>query len=374
MSAVEFVEADSVTERLLERSWAGRARRASERELAVDATAAVLFVAVAVGLLAGGGRTGLPLAPGALLVAVYALLGRIEFAVGAGYVVPPQLILVPMLLLLPPAVVPAAVGAGMVIGNGVEGALGRGPPRRALSAVPDAWHAVGPAVVLWAAGSPTIAFGQLPLLALAIAAGGLIDLLSSLVRMRLAGVGPEFPVQLRVIGMVWAVDACLAPLGFLAGVAARQNALAIPFVLPLVFLLWLLARDRSQRIDKAHHRLKLVEQERVRLQSAVRRLGDAFAAKLELGGLLEILLHGSIEALDAAAGRLELGGGQSPVRLSVGVEGWLDELAGASPSAGLPTGPVQIGQRGVWRPTVPVRISPSPGDITGSLLLVRAGR
>ena len=99
-------------------------------------------------------------------------------------------------------------------------------------------------------------------------------------------------------------------------------------MLPLVLLLWLLARDRSQRIDKAHHRLQLVEQERVRLQSAVRRLGDAFAARLELEGLLEILLHGSIEALDAAAGRLELAGGRSPVRLSVGVEGWLDELVG----------------------------------------------
>ena len=133
-------------------------------------------------------------------------------------------------------------------------------------------------------------------------------------------------LQIRVIALVWAVDACLAPLGFLAAIATRRHPAAILLVLPLVFLLWLLARDRSQRIDKAHQRLKLVEQERVRLQSAVRRLGDAFAAKLELGGLLEILLHGSIEALDAAAGRLELAGGPSPVRLSVGAEGWLDSL------------------------------------------------
>ncbi|HEY4828835.1 MAG TPA: diguanylate cyclase [Solirubrobacteraceae bacterium] len=374
MSTMEVDKTDSVTERLLERSWAGRDRRASERELLVDATAAALFGAAAAVLLLAGNLTGLRPGLALLLVAVYALVGRIEFPVGVGYVVPTQLILVPMLLLLPPAVVPAAVGAGMVIGNGVEWAFGRVPPRRVLSAVPDAWHAVGPAVVLLAAGSPTIDFGQLPLLALAIAAGGVIDLLSSLVRMRLAGVGPEFPVQLRVIGMVWAVDACLAPLGFLAGIAARQNALAIPFVLPLVFLLWLLARDRSQRIDKAHHRLKLVEQERVRLQSAVRRLGDAFAAKLELSALLEILLHGSIEALDAAAGRLELTGGSSPVRLSVGVEGWLDELAGGPRGEKVFAIPVQVGQAGVWRLTVPVRIGASPRDIRGSLWLVRVDR
>jgi len=374
MSTIELYETDSVTERLLERSWAGRDRRASERELLVDAGAAALFAATAAELALNGHLAGMRPAVAALLVAVYALVGRIEFPVGVGYVVPTQLILVPMLLLLPPAAVPAAVGAGMVLGNGVDWAFGRVPPRRVLSAVPDAWHAVGPAAVLLVAGSPTIGFDQLPLLALAIAAGGVIDLLSSLVRMRLAGVGPELRLQLRVIGMVWAVDACLAPLGFLAGIAARQETVAILFVLPLVFLLWLVARDRSQRIEKAHHRLKLVEQERVRLQSAVRRLGDAFAAKLELEGLLEILLHGSVEALDAAAGRLELTGGPSPVRLSVGVEGWLDELAKDPRSDDVLAAPAQIGQAGVWRLTAPVRIGASPRDVTGSLWLVRAGR
>ena len=151
-----------------------------------------------------------------------------------------------------------------------------------LSAVPDAWHAIGPAVVLVLAGSPKIGFAELPLLAAAFAAGCLLDLASSLVRTRLAGVVPDLQLQVRVIALVWAVDATLAPLGFLAGVATRAHESTILFVLPLVFLLWLVARDRRQRIDKAYHRLKLVEWQRVRLQSAVRRLGDALAAKLEL--------------------------------------------------------------------------------------------
>ena len=374
MSPAELYETDSLTERLLERSWAVRDRRASERELVVDATAAALFGVVAGALVLGGSLAGLRPVLAALLVAVYALVVRIEFPIGAGYVVPTQLILVPMLLTLPPAAVPAAVGAGMVIGNGVDWAFGRVPPRRVLSALPDAWHAVGPAAVLLVAGSPRIGFSELPLLGLAIAAGFVVDLASSLVRMRLAGVGPELRLQLRVIGMVWTVDACLAPLGFLCALAAREDDLAILFVLPLVFLLWLVARDRSQRIDKAHHRLQLVEQERVRLQSAVRRLGDAFAAKLELEGLLEILLHGSVEALDAAAGRLELTGGSSPVRRSVGVEGWLDELAGEAAGVEAVSTPVQVGRAGVWRLTAPVRIAAAPRDITGSLWLVRAGR
>jgi diguanylate cyclase (GGDEF)-like protein len=371
---VELQETESATERLLERSWEGRDRRASERELLIDAIAAALFGAVACLLILGGNLGGLRLPVLALFIGVYALVGRIEFPVGVGYVVPTQLILMPMLLILPPAVIPAAVGAGMVAGNAVDWAFGRVAPRRVLSAVPDAWHAVGPAAVLLAAGSPKIGFDQLPLLGLAFAAGCLVDLASSVARMRLAGVGPAVRLQLRVIAMVWAVDACLAPLGFVGGIVARQHDLAILFVLPLVLLLWLVARDRSQRIEKAHHRLKLVEQERVRLQSAVRRLGDAFAARLELEGLLEILLHGSIEALDAAAGRLELGGAPSPLRLSVGVEGWLDELAIQAAGSGGADAPVQIGRAGVWRLTVPMDIAATPRPIAGSLWLVRAGR
>jgi diguanylate cyclase (GGDEF)-like protein len=277
-------------------------------------------------------------------------------------------------VLLPPAAVPVAVGAGMVIGNAVEWAFGRVPPRRVLSAVPDAWHAVGPAAVLLLAGSPTVGFRALPLLAAAFAAGCVVDLLSSLVRMRLAGVLPELGLHLHVIAFVWAVDACLAPLGFLAAITTRHHTVAILFVLPLAVLLWALARDRSHRIDKAHHRLKLVERERVRLQSAVRRLGDAFAAKLELGGLLEILLNGSIEALDAAAGRLELAGGSSPVGVAAGVEGWLNALAAEAPSGDAVGAPIQIAQGGVWRLSVPMRIAASPREIAGVLWLVRPGR
>ena len=157
-------ESQSATERLLETSWEGRERRASERELIVEASAAALFVIAAAVLVVSWGAPGLRLAVAALLIGVYAIVGRIEFPVGAGFVVPTQLILVPMLLLLPPAVVPIAVATGLVSGNVAECALGRVPPRRILSAVPDAWHAIGPAIVLLAAGSPRIGFGQLPLL------------------------------------------------------------------------------------------------------------------------------------------------------------------------------------------------------------------
>jgi diguanylate cyclase (GGDEF)-like protein len=364
----------SPTERLLEGSWERRERRASQRELLVDATAAVLFLVAAAGLLLLGGVDGLRPGLAVLLIVVYALVARIEFPVGAGYVVPTQLVLIPMLMLLPPAIVPTAVALGLLAGNAIDCTLGRIAPRRVLSAVPDAWHAIGPAVVLLLAGSPTIGFGELPLLVLAFAAGCVVDMVSSLIRTRLAGVVPELKMQMRVIAVVWAVDAALAPLGFLAGIATRENDIAILFVLPLVFLLALLARDRSRRIDQAHQRLKLVEQERARLQSAVRRLGDAFAAKLELDGLLEILLQGSVEALDAVAGRLELTYGRPALTLLTGPDEWLERLAGEAPSTDSSSGPIQVGQTGVWQLSVPMVVAASPREITGRVSLVRAGR
>ena len=300
----------SAAERLLEDSWEARARaRASRRELVVEAAAGALFVAATAGLLVAQG-TAHPLQPAAVavLLALYVLVARVEFPVGTGHVLPTQLVLVPMLVLLPPAAVPGVVAVGLVAATAIDWALGRVPARRLLSAVPDAWHAVGAALVLVVAGSPPIDFHAVPLMVGAFAACCAFDFVSSLMRMRLAGIVPDITVQARVMLSVWAVDGCLAPLGFAVALLTEHGLGAALLVAPLALLLWMLARDRHRRIEQAHHRLKLLEHERGRLRSAVRRLGDAFAAKLELDALLDILLNGAIDAVDAAAGRLELDG------------------------------------------------------------------
>jgi diguanylate cyclase (GGDEF)-like protein len=367
-------EAQSATERLLEESWEARERRASQRELIVEMAAAAAFVAAAAVLVVLGGVSGFQPEVAILLVGVYALAGQVEFPVGAGYVVPTQLVLVPMLVILPAAVVPIAVALGLVISTASDYLRGRVPSRRVLSAVPDAWHATGAALVLVLAGSPRIGFSELPLLAAAFTAGCVTDLIASLSRMRLAGVAPNLKLQMRVIGLVWLVDASLAPLGFLAANATRHGIVAVIFVLPLVFLLWLLARDRSQRIDQAHRRLKLVEQERERLQSAVRRLGDAFAAKLDLGGLLEILLHGSVEALDASAGRLELDCARYPQELLSGPPDWIEVLDRQPVTRHDGQQPTQMGADEAWTLTLPITIAASPEVVSGTVRFVRGGR
>ena len=88
----------------------------------------------------------------AALVATYALLARVHFPIGYGFTVPTQLVFVPMLFLLPLGAVPLLVAAGMLLGGLPEYLRGDRHPSRALAAVGDAWHAVGPVAVLAAGG------------------------------------------------------------------------------------------------------------------------------------------------------------------------------------------------------------------------------
>jgi diguanylate cyclase (GGDEF)-like protein len=362
---------DTVVDQLLEESWESRERRGSRRELTVEAAAAILLAvaSLALVLVSGAARN---LAPGTacLLVATYAVVARIEFPVGAGHVIPTQLVLVPMLVILPPWAVPPAVVAGLVLSILPDWMRGRVAGRRVLSAVPDAWHAVGPAAVLIAAGSPHIGGGQVALVAAALAVSGVVDLASSLTRLRLAGIVVDWRIQVHVIAAVWVVDACLAPLGFATAIIARHHPLATLVVLPLALLLWLLAQDRSKRIDQAHARLKLVEHERARLRAAVGRLGDAFAAKLELEALMNTLLHGSLEAVDALSGRLALAGVPGWSDLDAGERAGLEILTAGVGAAEAPGARVTVHGGDAWAISLPMCISDRSG-VVGTLSFVR---
>jgi putative nucleotidyltransferase with HDIG domain len=58
-------------------------------------------------------------------------------------------------------------------------------------------------------------------------------------------------MQLRLFAWVLTVDAALAPVGVLAGVASERQPLAVALVLPIMGLLALFARERRAHIDKA---------------------------------------------------------------------------------------------------------------------------
>ncbi len=185
-----------------------------------------------------------------LCVAVYAFLSRIEFEVGPGSAIPGQLVLVPMLLVLPPTVVPLAVGVGLVLGGVVDNLVHRRHAERALVLLSSSWHAVGPALVLWGLAPDSPRWSAVPVYLLALAAQFGCDAVSTYARERLAR-GTSVRELAGPLAWTFLVDSLLAPVGLLAAFAAASEPLAVLLVIPLAGLLRLFAVDRSERIDRA---------------------------------------------------------------------------------------------------------------------------
>jgi diguanylate cyclase (GGDEF)-like protein len=375
-AGLDDARAADPVERLLEDSWESRTDRATRRELIGEFAAAVLFLAVAVPFAAPAlsSRTfdaGLA----CLLVALYALVaGAVRFPIGAGYVVPSYVILVPMLLLLPPSTVPLFTAAGLVIASAVRWVARRVPVEHVLFSIPNAWHALGPALLIHVFGRPHGLFASIVEYSCAFLAGCVVDLGTSTLREACAlGLAPR--LQLRVVAIVWLIDACIAPLGFLLAYAARNDHVQLLMVLPLSALLLILDRDRSARIAQAQHRLELVGRERTRLQAAVQRLGDAFAARLELPALTSIALNGSVEALDAEAGQLTLEiEGQPPLAETAGdsaLGGLLREAGRAAKRSGAAK---HLDRDGVWALALPFGLPDHEGPKLGALAVARRAR
>jgi diguanylate cyclase (GGDEF)-like protein len=245
-------------DRLLEESWAERQRRAANRELVVEGIAAILFLSIAIPLaLPALTAHRLDGSLALLLIGLYALVaGTIRFPIGAGYLVPTYGLLVPMLLLLPPASVPLLAAVSWLLASAGRLLARRGRPEHVLFAIPNAWHALGPAGVLLLAGSHHGSAGSALVYAAAFLAACLVDLIVSTVREAAAlKVAPK--VQLRVAAQVWLVDACVAPFGLLLAMAARHDHVALLMVLPVSALLLILQRDRTNRIVKAQQRLEM---------------------------------------------------------------------------------------------------------------------
>jgi len=373
---LDDVRSTDPVQRLLEDSWKSRSRRFNRRELVVEAGAAALFLGCAFPLALHALATHhVDVLLAVVLVGLYALASRlVKFPIGAGYVVPSYLVLVPMLLLLPPGIVPLLTAAGLVLGTLGQVAAKRVGPERVLFAIPDAWHSFGPALVLVVAGT---VHGEATLTLVYVAAfasGCLLDLVSGTIR-EAAAMGIASRVQMRVIVTVWVIDACIAPVGLVVAHAARQNRAEVLLILPLFGVLQLLSRDRNTRIAQAQSRLDLVAHERTRLQTAVRRLGDAFAAKLDFDALIDIVLRGSIEALDADAGRLALSGSLEPRVLEIaGAENITPALQAAAQVAHNDETSCQLQRGGVWALALPFGFDSDAGRVHGALTVAREGR
>jgi HD-GYP domain-containing protein (c-di-GMP phosphodiesterase class II) len=218
--------------------------------IAEVALGALLIVAVVALALAAPSDRHLSVVGAIALVGAFVVAQQVQFEMGIGYTVPTELVLVPMLILAPPALVPLLVAAGLLIGRLPSYLRRQIHPSRAVFVLPDAWYAFGAALLMATLGPVTFGLEDWPVLALALVAQAAFDAGITGLRIWLSrGVPPS--LQLRAFAWVLAVDAALAPLGLLAGVAAQDQPLAVALVLPMLALLALFARERREHIDKA---------------------------------------------------------------------------------------------------------------------------
>ena len=245
---------DPADQRVVEERRARRLHRLARRERLSLLVSAGAFLACAV-LMAGLVPT--ERAPGAvatlLLVCVYALAFRLDFEIGTGSAVPTALVLVPMLFVLPTGIVPIAVAAGVMLGSLTEYAGGTLHFERIFLRLVNCWHAVGPALVLAAAGEPAPDLSDWPLYLAALGAQFALDFGSAALREWTAlGVAPK--VQFRAMGWVYMIDGGLATVGLAVAFATVDSPYGVILAVPLVGLLSVFARDRRVRID---HELEL---------------------------------------------------------------------------------------------------------------------
>ena len=173
--------ANADDEGLVEQSRARVARALGDREVLPTIATAAAFVATTAALLIWlpSGRPDAGLGIIIALVACYALAARVQFEVAFAYAVPTQLVLVPMLFLVPLHLVPLLVALGCFLSTLPEHLSGELHLGRAGLHLVSAWHSVGPVLVLAAFGSPSPTLGNLPLIAIALAAQFALDFGSS---------------------------------------------------------------------------------------------------------------------------------------------------------------------------------------------------
>jgi HD-GYP domain-containing protein (c-di-GMP phosphodiesterase class II) len=240
-------DADALIERSRERAAAPLADR--DRLASLLLAGSFVAAGVALAVLAHSTRAA-GLATFVVFVASYALASRVDFEIGTGSAVPTQLVLVPMLALLPVQYVPLCVLAGLLLGGLPDYVRGRVPLDRSVLRFVNSWHAVGPALVLVAARQPAPTLRHIPIYAAALAAQFVFDFGSTALRDRL-GLGVSPLSLLRFMVWIWAVDSALTPIAVLAALGFSSHPTLVVFTLPLIGLLAYFARERQVRIDHA---------------------------------------------------------------------------------------------------------------------------
>jgi HD-GYP domain-containing protein (c-di-GMP phosphodiesterase class II) len=242
------LEHQPAAQQSLEESRVREMSRLSPRERFVEIGAGGGFLVTAVTLLLLEGDRG-RLDWSAVLIVVLSLaaVSRVEFEVGSTYTMPLQLVLVPMLFIVPPAALPLCVAVALVLGKAPEVLFGRRPLGRVLMKVADSWFAVGPALVFLIASPGRPDGHDWPIYLAALAAQFAFDLLASCTRDLLNGGAVHD--QLHEVRWIQLVDALLAPVGLGIAFAAVDRPWVVLLTLPLVALMAMFASERRAHVD-----------------------------------------------------------------------------------------------------------------------------
>jgi putative nucleotidyltransferase with HDIG domain len=183
-----------------------------------------------------------------LLTAGYAVACRVQYEVGTGVAVPTELLLVPMLFLVPASFLPAGVLLALTFANALDFGRGRMSVDSFAAAAGSAGFVFAPAAVMLGLGEPDASprhWALLPVVLLAQFAGDFVW--TSLCEWLALGISPHRIV--RPMLTVFAVDALLAPLGLAVAFTAQRSDFAVLFPLSALLLLHRFARDRQAAIS-----------------------------------------------------------------------------------------------------------------------------
>jgi hypothetical protein len=178
--------------------------RGVERLVEAGLAFGFVVVAVAMALLLPSPRA-LDVPTLAILIGAYVVCSRAKFDIADGHTVPTELVLVPMLFLLPTPAVPLAVAGGDLLGRGYDYASGHTSVHRAFHALGDCWHAVGPALVLVAAGAQVFSWDEWPVYLVALLAQFAFDFTPAAIRERFVD-GVSVRTLSGLVAPVYALD------------------------------------------------------------------------------------------------------------------------------------------------------------------------
>jgi HD-GYP domain-containing protein (c-di-GMP phosphodiesterase class II) len=241
-----------LADQLVGEARARRARSMDARERAVVAGFAavycVAFVLVAV-FIPSERDVSLFLIAG--LLVGHAAVSRVRFEFGMGFVVPEQLVIVPMLLLLPLPYVPWLIAAAGAIGLIPDFVKGSWAKDRWLKPIADSGPYIAPVLVLAALAPGPPELSSAPAYVLAIASLVAFDFAQTVVRNLFLDRAPFLELAKAFWGGT-RVELVLTPVALVAALAAYQEPLVlVAVIVPLVWLLDNFSKDRAARYAAA---------------------------------------------------------------------------------------------------------------------------